>query len=223
MSAPSDAIEGTVTDIKKVRRRSGRVAVYVDGMFAMELDASLASEHGVVRGFPLSGSICAMLRKADSRRTALNKALDFLSYRSRTEEEIRKKLRDAGCEDEVIGATVERLGTLGYLDDERFARDFVTSRIVRRSHGPLRVRRDLFRLGIDESVVEAAIAEVASRETLLDSAISIGMKYVARLDRERDDRKRRWKFVQYLLRRGFPADIAGEAVERVIRDRNPDR
>ena len=65
-----------------------------------------------------------------SKRTCMETALAKLNYRMRTEEELRRSLKDLDYDKEDIDKTLEELISYGYVDDDRYVREFY--RISRR-------------------------------------------------------------------------------------------
>ena len=74
----------------------------------------------------------------DSPEQALQLALRYLSYRPRSELEVRNYLRQKGCEPQVSAAVIAKLRSLNYLDDLSFAQIWVRSRLESRGYGPTR-------------------------------------------------------------------------------------
>ena len=216
MESKSQRIGGVVSAVEQVKRHRDRVAVFVDGLFSFELGHELALERGVRRGETITGERIDELLNEDQRRTAKSRAFHFLSYRSRTENEVRKKLSGLHYEKHIVDEVVETLHRLGYLDDEAFSEQFVRSRIRSKAHGPRRVRIDLLKLGVDAEVVDATVASACEADEIRLAAGKAGRKYWRRAMREPDDRKRRWKFVQYLMRRGFDGSLAGDIYAELL-------
>ena len=97
-------------------------------------------------------------------------AVKSLAGRARSTAEIRTILVRRGASEEDIGAAIVRLREHGYLDDERFAKTFVRSRIENQSFGAGRVRRDLSKKRVSREIAERAVnsayEQVNERELL---------------------------------------------------------
>jgi len=88
--------------------------------------------------------------------SASRSAMDMLSRREHSVEELRRKLSAKGFEDDVVNDIVDDLKTRNLVSDDRFVEAFVRSR-VNRGQGPVRIERDLRDRGVDESRIEQAI------------------------------------------------------------------
>ncbi|MEM7432664.1 MAG: regulatory protein RecX [Pseudomonadota bacterium] len=90
---------------------------------------------------------------------ARKKAMDYLARREHGRVELVRKLEQAGFEQVAITPAIEGLIEDGLQSDARFAEAMVSSRI-NQGKGPLKIRADLKGKGIDESLIDAALAEV---------------------------------------------------------------
>lgn len=145
--------------------------------------------------------------------TSLSRAREaayrILSHRDRTSREIASKLREKGFAEEMIEATLVSLKEAGYLDDARFARQWVRSRQEHRQFGPIRLKRELLEKGIPPVEVEAVLG--AS-----DENDSVGLAERALLQRFKSpallqDPKTRQKAFAFLQRKGFPTETIFKA------------
>jgi len=95
----------------------------------------------------------------DAQDEALQLALRFLSYRSRSEAEVERRLARGGYTSAIIGTTLERLRSLHYIDDETFARNWALGRIQNRGDGPKRIELELQAKGVNQAVAREVIRE----------------------------------------------------------------
>ena len=92
--------------------------------------------------------------------SAEDKAAALLGIRPHFRRELAQKLAAREYESEEIEAALDHLASLGYLDDERTAREFVAARQARKSEGFLRLKLELERRGAPPEAVAAALAEL---------------------------------------------------------------
>src|SRR5258708_7675066 len=95
------------------------------------------------------------------REQAMDEAFRLLSRRSRSEAEIATELSERGASRTTVGRVLGRLRSLGYIDDEKLAREW-TDRWKERGFGVLRIQAELRKSGVDETIVERL--EVDERE-----------------------------------------------------------
>jgi regulatory protein len=81
----------------------------------------------------------------------------LLSRRDFCVRELHDRLVAQGYEAPVVQQVVSELHERGFVNDERYAQQYLSLH-AERGHGPLRIGRDLNALGIDPTLVEAALA-----------------------------------------------------------------
>ncbi len=104
---------------------------------------------------------------------------------------------------DAVEAALRRLEELGYIDDARFAREWVSTRTRLSARSARRLFEELREKGVDRRLAEAAIENLDDECTALDAA----EKFVTRLanaDREQFLRK----LFGHLSRRGYSRPIA---------------
>lgn len=205
---------GTITRLAQQKRHPERVSVFINGDFAFGLHMDLVLEHGLYKGLDLDVPTQFEIIAADRARAANEVALTYLSYKARTEQEVRRKLARKDFDDAVADRTIARLHELGYLDDSAYARSYVEGRFQNKGYGPQRLRRDLQKRGVAARHIDAALEDVLQDDEVLDAARKHAEKRWRRLAREPDAYKRRQKLTDYLLRRGF----AYETIRRVVEE-----
>jgi len=82
----------------------------------------------------------------------------LLARRDFCSSELTARLNSQGFDEHAIRAAIDELSDRHYLDDARYARQFVTLH-SERGHGPLRIRHDLNALGMTEQHIESALDE----------------------------------------------------------------
>lgn len=208
---------GKITKLVTQHNNPDRISVFIDGEFAFGVYQDLVLEYGLQVGRVLSEAELQEIQVRDEVFVAKAVALNYLSYRARTEKEVRTKLVQKGFGEPVVDAVVERLYALHYLDDAAYARSFVSGRFKSRGYGPARIRGDLIRRGVDRPLIEDALGEVLEPEATYDVAKEQAEKRWTRLATEPDIQKRRKKLSDFLLRRGFSYDVVRRIVADVAR------
>jgi regulatory protein len=144
---------------------------------------------------------------------ATSLALRYLSYRPRSEFEVRACLRRR-YDEQVVGLVVERLKELGLLDDRAFAHAWSQGRMSSRPRSAALVRRELLAKGVDKETVQAEVATLDDEE----SAYNAGLRAATSLASAgyTTFRRRVWG---YLHRRGFGQSVVRKTVGRLWEER----
>lgn len=198
----------TITAIQPQKHDPNRVSIHLDGEYAFGLAGIVAAWLRV--GEELSEEKIASLRAEDSKEHAYQQALLFLSYRARSESEIRQNLRKHEIPEEAIEQTLERLRENQLADDKQFARTWVENRNTFRPRGRRALAMELRQKGISEEVTDLTLADL-DEEAL---AYEAGSKKAHRLPAE-DWNEFRKKLSDFLARRGFPYSVISPVVSRI--------
>jgi regulatory protein len=197
-----------ITAIQVQKKNPNRVNIYLDGEFAFGLARIVAAWLQVGQG--LDDEKIAKLQAEDSRERALQQAYLFLSYRARSENEIRQNLGKHEIPDTVIEETLERLRRDGFANDQKFASAWVENRNTFRPRGRRALALELRQKGIDDSTIESALEEV-DEEAL---AYQAGQKKANKLKVQEWSEFRK-KMSEFLARRGFSYSVIAPIVARL--------
>lgn len=135
--------------------------------------------------------------KEEVRRAKL-RALHLLTMMDRTEANLREKLSAAYCT-EAVNTAVEYVKSFGYLDDERFVRNYIESKS--RSKSRRQIEQELiFRKGISKEAVEQGFANAQMADV---TEVILRYMQKKRIDPRNCDYEQKNKFFAYMLRKGF--------------------
>ena len=210
--------EGTITRLESQVHNEDRVSVYLDGEFAFGVHEDLVVKHGLQEGTTLTREERRDIEADEEYVDARQTALDYLAYKPRTEQEVRRKLRKQDMSSPVIDDVIARLYELEYLDDQAYAHDYAHNRFSSKKYGPVRIRRELEERGIDRHLAETAVDELFAEVDATAAAWTHAEKRWPRLEGEDDPCRRRQKMYRYLRRRGFTSDTIRPILDELERD-----
>lgn len=204
---------GTITALVAQKRNKERVNVYLDGEFAFGL--ALIEALKLHKGQQLSDDDIARLKALDEIEVARDRALNFLSYRPRSSEEVRRNLRKKEFAEQTIETVIERLTGAGLLDDAAFARYWVDNRERFEPRSRRALRYELSRKGVPDAAIQAALDDLDEGDAAYRAA-SARLRRYARADEE-TFRKRLGDF---LARRGFGYGIVRDVLDRLWQEQS---
>ncbi|MBO6574841.1 MAG: RecX family transcriptional regulator [Rhodothermales bacterium] len=210
-----DPVPGTVTGTSVQVRDANRLSVYVDGSFSFGMPVDAAFELRIHTGQVLDQELLDRCLAADESFRARQRALGLLAHRPRTETEIRRRLRMADFGEPAIELAVERMRSLGYLNDADFARAFARERLLSGRHGPRRVMADLRKKGIAADLAEQVIQEARADQDEGAHALAAAEKRDRALPASLQPMKRRQRLYAHLARRGFSPEAIRDALARL--------
>ena len=199
---------GRITGIEVQKRDHNRVSIQIDGAFAFGLSRSLIA--GLQVGQELSEDDILALRARDDRERAYRQALLFLSFRARSEAEIRRNLQKHEISEAIIEETIARLKQERFAGDADFARTWVENRSAFRPRSRRALVFELQRKGLDEENIQAAVGEVDEERLAYSAAAQRAARYEGLAWEEF-----RAKLSSFLARRGFSYDLIGTVVRQL--------
>jgi len=146
------------------------------------------------------------------RGSAKDRALILLGVRWRSRQELERRLRAAGFEDDDIGAALADLEVVGLIEDRRFARELVRDRANRKLVGNRAIRATLRQQGVAADVVEEALGEAGDEE---ERARELARRRAERLRGLAPEAAYR-RLHGLLLRRGFGPGVARDACRAAL-------
>ena len=113
-------------------------------------------------------SCCTLIR---------NKMLSFLARREHSAEELRRKLKQSSSISktadfsDLLERCLLEMQEKGFQSDDRFARQYVESKLANKSHGPLKILAELFNRGIPREQANLVLNELGDQEIWLKKSI----------------------------------------------------
>jgi regulatory protein len=150
----------------------------------------------------------------------LGAAIRFISFRPRSEKEIRdfcaKTLkRHHTTAPLVVDKVMARLADFGYVDDMKFVDWWVNQRTSFRQKGARLVAMELRAKGISRDVVESYFANTPQAASERELAIkAIGRKIV--IWQKLPVQIRKQKLIAFLMRRGFDSETIYSVVDDAV-------
>jgi len=125
--------------------------------------------------------------------------------------DMTEKMRLWGIDDETQARVMQRLTSERYVDDERFARAFVSDKVRYNRWGRRKVEQALWAKHIDEHTAKAVLDEVDDEEYI--AALAPLLKQKRRSTRAASEYELTMKLIKFALSRGFTMDIIKRCIE----------
>jgi len=197
-----------ITAIEVQKKNPNRVNIHLDGEFAFGLAKITAAWLRV--GQELDEKKIEQLQAEDARERALQQALLFLSYRARSESEIRQNLRKHEILETVIEETIGRLRRDGLANDDQFASAWVENRSTFRPRSRRMMALELRQKGLDDESMKSALKDVDDNALAYEAAQKRAPRF-----KSLEWSEFRKKLSDFLARRGFPYSVVAPVVLRI--------
>lgn len=204
--------------VSAIRTGKGRrrVNVYLDGRYAFSLNMEVAAGERLSVGQEMSDARLAELAGADVYHRCMEAAARYLSYRPRSEAELRQRLAQRGFETDAVEKVLARLKEQGLVDDGGFARAWRDNRQLLQPRSRQLIRRELRQKGVAEDIIEGAVGNLDDGESAYQAAV-VRLRSLPRDDYQAFRRR----LGGYLQRRGFDYGIVNNTIRRVWQEQQP--
>ena len=199
-----------ITSIRFGKDRGKRVNVSLDGRFAFNLETEVAVKEGLETGQELSNDQIEILTRFDHFHRCLNAAAHYLSYRPRSEFELRERLNRRGFNGDTVEAVLARLKEQELVDDIAFAQFWKQNRESFNPRSQWLTRLELKRKGVAEDIINQAVDAVDDDDCAYRAALN-----KARSLPTSDYQSFRHRLGEYLKRRGFSYGVINNTVKRL--------
>lgn len=194
-----------ITALQPQRNNPERINVFIDGRFQLGVNALLVHEMKLAVDQDIAPAQLEQLRREEVLQQAVDRTLNFLSFRPRSRTEIRQYLRRKNTPPELIEAVFERLDRLELVNDRDFASFWIENRDQFNPRGAQALKHELRAKGVTREVVD----ELVDNESDEERALQAGRKKATSLLMQHgmDYATFYRRLGSYLQRRGFQFDI----------------
>lgn len=212
-----------ITKLTSGVRDQNRVNVFIDGKYALSLDARQIVDLHVKVGRQLTKSELQELHQASAFGKLYQRTLEWVLMRPRSVQETRTYLKQRQLkrsqnnrqrvrqelkplpeiQSETADLVLERLLERGYIDDCHFAEYYVENRFIKKGISQKRLRMELRKKGISENIITAVFDKIPRNDA--DELAKMVAKKAKRYDHD--------KLIAYLCRQGFQYQDVVDAVE----------
>jgi regulatory protein len=137
----------------------------------------------------------------------------YCSYQERCHIEVSEKLRSFVLNSDEKDRIIVHLIESNFLNEERFALVFSISKFHQKKWGKIRIKNELKARKISDYLVTKALKEIPSEEYEMTFE-NLAEKHWESIT-EKNDLKKRKKFCDYLLRKGWESERVYEKVKEL--------
>ena len=146
-----------------------------------------------------------------SIKEAIHKIEHFCAYQERCHEEVVQKLRSMKMDPDEIDTILVHLISDNFLNESRFACSFARGKHRIKFWGKIRIVNELKFRKITQYNINLALKEISTEE-YLSTFHTVSERQWETIS-ETNNLKKRKKFCDYLLRKGFESNIIYEKVK----------
>jgi len=204
----------TITNITPTPNNKFRYNIHLNDQFAFTLYKSELRHYNIKIGNDLPPETHQEITTKLLPKRAKTRALHLLKNRRYTAKQIRDKLKQGDYTDEIIDETITYLKSSKYIDDEQYAKDYITYHITTRSRN--RIYQDLYKKGIPFEITAKIYSEETTNNITTDTELNTEelertqihkwlekKKYI----KENADIKEKQRLFGFLSRKGYSTEM----------------
>lgn len=198
-----------VTQITGITK--GRYRIDIEEKPSFMLYRGELKQLGIREGEPISKESLQEIMEEILPRRAKRRAMNLLQSRDYTEAGLREKLRSGDYPENCIEEALAYVKSYGYVDDRRYAGDFISYNMDRKSR--TRMEQDLMRKGISKDMICSVFEELEKQGSRQDEEAMIrSLLEKKKYDPRTATKQEKQRMYAFLYRRGFRS----EAISRVL-------
>ncbi|HLQ28740.1 MAG TPA: RecX family transcriptional regulator [Ktedonobacteraceae bacterium] len=209
-----------ITALEPQATNAERVNVYVDGRFLIGVSATVILQMGLELEQELQPAQLEELRGEEALQQAVERAYNYLSYRPRSREEVRRYLRRKETPPNIIDSALARLDRLDLVNDHTFASFWAENREQFSPRGARAIKNELRMKGVEREVVDEVISDEKDEELALRAGRKKALSLVH--NPAMDYLTFRTRLGSFLQRRGFGYEISTRTVRALWKELKPE-
>jgi regulatory protein len=200
-----------ISEISK-QKKGNRYNIFLDGEFAVGVSQDTLAEFGLYKGKDFTSIKLEEVIKFDFFQRILAKALRLVAASPKTvktlrfklDSEVKNKSEDYSIEIDakaIVEEVLVKLQDLGYVDDLRFATEFVNSRLSSRPRSKELIKSELYSKGVDKETIDAVLLDLAP-DDYNNASMLLEKKYGTNKILKGEDKK-----INFLRGKGYNWDV----------------
>lgn len=185
-----------ISAIKQQVKQKDRYSIYIDNKYAFSLSERALLNAGLASGQELSSEQLNDYKQLSADDKVYSRILRYAAMRPRTEWEIKTYMERKDAALPLIEQTIDKLKSLGLIDDYKYAAMFIRDRRLLRSSSRLKLTAELKKRRVPTEAIEMALSNDESSDKQALAALIIRKR---KQSKYQDDTK----LMQFLARQGF--------------------
>ena len=195
--------------ISHTKGRGKKIHLLLDDEYQITTDIDFWAEHYFKDGTEITQEEWESLTDSIYYKKAVDKCYDLLSRRDHSVKELKTKLLRT-VDEKNADKAIEKMLDLGYLDDEKYARNLVKYLAQARNMSKNHIKKEMFKRGIPNEIIILVMEdyEFDNVSCVVDLILT---KYRNKLNNEDGNKK----VIASLMRKGFSYSDIKNAFYRI--------
>ena len=200
-----------ITSVEKNKKNKDRYSIFIDDKYSFSISEDDYLSMNLYDKSELSEDEIDYIKNTVNFLAAKDFALKYLSYKLRTENEVRLKLQNQGFDGDPIEMAIEELKSLGYINNKIYVQKFVFDRSKLKPKSKKLIKLELLSRGIHEEIIDEVLDDWNVDEKVI--AEGLVKRKFGKYDMQ--DENVRKKVYMFLKHRGYSHEIIKSVIGMV--------
>lgn len=202
-----------ITDLSPQKNNPKRFNLFLEGKFVLGLDVQTVVEEKLKIGKVLTEEEWQQLKEKVEELTIFDSALNFLSFRPRSEKEVRDHFKKKKIVGPHVDRAIVKLKRLNFLDDEKFCLWWIEQRDNFRPKGKRALEMELLQKGVDREIVRKVLEDKQRDQVDKEACLVLGGKWLLLRHTNLALPEQKERLFRYLASRGFDFSIVQDTID----------
>ncbi len=201
-----------ITKIEVQKKNKERFNLYLDDEFEMGIDVNTFVHFNLKKGQIVDAKDMQQIQDFEQYRQAINDAIQYISYRKRTDYEVQQHLAQKDFSDTVIAQVIDYCYEQRLLDNRDYANSLKNTMLLTTDKGPTVFKQKLVKAGVSPSIIEDYVRRYEEEQPLDDI-----VKVAAKISKQKKgpEIKVKEKVTQSLMQKGYTFERINDVFEEL--------
>ncbi len=146
-----------ITDIQVKKSNINKIRLFINDQYFIETDDNIIRELDLYIGKIVSKKVLVSIEQQNEVSKARNEAIRFLSYRPRSEWEVRRKLEEKKFPHDIIENIICWLKDKNLINDREFSLQWLRYQVNKKPSGKIKLKNELYKKRINRKIIDSVI------------------------------------------------------------------
>jgi regulatory protein len=202
-----------ITSFKKVRND---IRVTFDDGSVIVIDYRTVFDFGLRVHDELSQPKMNELKHHSSLQKCKDSSFRYLSMRLHSIKELKQKLKLKKYDEQIIEEVTAKLLQNNYLNDEKFAEQFIKDKTALKKMGSTKIKIELLKRGIPKEIISEKL-KIVSNDESFDNCLQLAQKKINLLrSRSKEIKNEKNKVYSFLLSKGYESETIASVLNKLF-------
>ncbi len=192
----------------------GRYNIFLDDEFYCGVTEDTLIKLELKKGKELDDDMLKELGEEENKNACFNYALFLLGRKGYFKKALIDKLKQKEYSEEAIDFTIDKLISLGYINDENLSRSYANDQKKFNKKGPKYIEYNLRAKGVDAETISRVMEESYNDDEGIENCTAlIAKKIDGYRKKAKSNYELKGKLYAFLAGRGYKSDVIRKAIE----------